>query len=85
MPSLPSRNKTLVIAAKIHTETDIKVYWSFPNLLDFLTLSHLFFIYFLLVFVFSVSYFCFYDSREMILVRMLRITKESACNHDYGL
>ena len=28
--SLPSRNKALVIAAKIYPETDIKICWSFP-------------------------------------------------------
>ena len=40
VPSLPSRNKTLVIAAKRYGETDIKVFWSFPFLLDFFTLPH---------------------------------------------
>ena len=34
-----SRNQTLVIRAKIYAETDIKVVWSFPILLDFFTLS----------------------------------------------
>ena len=32
--SLPSRNETLVIAAKIYAEIDIKVFWSCPSLLD---------------------------------------------------
>ena len=38
--SLPSRNKTLVIVVKNYTKTDIKVFYSSPILLDFLTLFH---------------------------------------------
>ena len=37
--SFPCRNMTLVIAAKNYGETDIIVFWSFPLLLDFFTLS----------------------------------------------
>ena len=42
MPSVPSRNKTLVIAVKHYGETDI-VFWSFPILLDFFLWPVIFF------------------------------------------
>ena len=40
VPSLPSRNKTLVIAAKHYEETDIKMFLYFPFLRDFFTVPH---------------------------------------------
>ena len=40
VPGLLSRNKALLIAAKHYGDTDIKVFLSFPFLLDFFTLSH---------------------------------------------
>ena len=42
--NLPSRNKTLVIAANNCGETDIKVFWSFLFMLDFFTVPIQFFL-----------------------------------------
>ena len=57
MPSVPFTYETLAIAAKHYEETDIKVCWSFPILLDFFTLPRQFcpglFIFVSLILLFS--------------------------------
>ena len=40
--NLPSRDKTLVMAVKDYAVVDINVFCSFPILLDFFTLLHVF-------------------------------------------
>ena len=44
MPSFPSRNKILAVAAKNYTKTDIKISSPCPILLDFFALSRYFFL-----------------------------------------
>ena len=43
LPSLPSRNKSMIIAVKNYADADIKVFGSCSILLNFFTLSHQFF------------------------------------------
>ena len=43
MPSLLSKTKTFVLAAKNYAKVDIKVFWSCPILLDFATMFQIFF------------------------------------------
>ena len=40
VPSLPSRNQALAIAAKNYAKTDIEIWWPCPVLLDLFILSH---------------------------------------------